>query len=68
VLLGFLIETIGFICFMLLIFRVNKISQNKYVVNIILGLGLAIVVAVEIPFTGGSLNAARSIGPVIFGS
>jgi glycerol uptake facilitator-like aquaporin len=26
------------------------------------------VVAVEIPFTGGSLNAARSIGPVIFGS
>jgi glycerol uptake facilitator-like aquaporin len=29
---------------------------------------LALIIAIEIPFTGASLNAARSIGPVLFGS
>jgi glycerol uptake facilitator-like aquaporin len=66
--LGFLIEAICFCVFMLLIFKVNHFSKNKYVIDIILGAGLTIIIVIEIPFTGASLNAARSIGPVLFGS
>lgn len=68
ILIGILVETLGFIVFMLVILKANCISSKKHIQSLIIAVALGVMVTIELPFTGGSLNPARSLGPVIFGS
>ncbi|MDR3257412.1 MAG: aquaporin [Mycoplasmataceae bacterium] len=63
-----LIEATIFFLFMLLVLNVNKMSKHKHTRWVYLSIGLALMVALGIPFTGASMNPIRSIGPVLFGS
>ena len=48
------------------VLTVLKISEKKELGNIIIGLSLALVHIIGIPFTGTSVNPARSFAPAIF--
>jgi glycerol uptake facilitator-like aquaporin len=48
--------------------NLNKISKVKQLHWLYLSLGLALLVAIGIPFTGAALSPVRSLASVLFGS
>ena len=61
-----LIECILTFAFMLLILFVTDKTERASIAGLIIGLALAVIHIVGLPFTGTSVNPARSFGPAIF--
>ena len=61
-----LVETILTFVFVLTILGVTDKKENSNVSGIVIGLTLTLVHLFGIPFTGTSVNPARSIGPALF--
>lgn len=64
--IALLIEVILTFIFVLTILGVTDKKENTHVTGIVIGLTLTLVHLFGIPFTGTSVNPARSIGPAIF--
>jgi aquaporin Z len=62
-----LIEIILTFVFVFTIIGVTRKNANKYTAGLVIGLTLALVHLLGIPFTGTSVNPARSLGVAIFG-
>lgn len=62
---AFLVETVLTFVFVLLILGVTSKAEFSNVAGLIIGLTLAFVHILGIPFTGTSVNPARSLGPAI---
>ena len=60
------IETILTFVFVLTILGVTDKKENGHVTGIVIALTLTLVHLVGIPFTGTSVNPARSLGPALF--
>ncbi len=61
-----LIECILTFAFVLLILFVTDKPERSSIAGLIIGLALAVIHVVGLPFTGTSVNPARSLGPAIF--
>ena len=61
-----LIECILTFAFVLLILFVTDKPENSSIAGLVIGLTLAVIHIVGLPFTGTSVNPARSLGPAIF--
>lgn len=61
-----LIEAILTFIFVLTILGVTDKKENGHITGLIIGLTLTLVHLIGIPFTGTSVNPARSLGPAIF--
>lgn len=61
-----LVEVILTFVFVLTILGVTDKKENGHVTGIVIGLTLTLVHLFGLPFTGTSVNPARSIGPAIF--
>ena len=61
-----LVEVILTFIFVLTIFGVTDKKENGHATGIVIGLTLTLVHLFGLPFTGTSVNPARSIGPAIF--
>ena len=64
--IALLIEVILTFIFVLAILGVTSKKENNAVSGIVIGLTLTLVHLLGIPFTGTSVNPARSLGPAIF--
>ena len=64
--IALLVETILTFVFVLTILGVTDKKENTHVTGIVIGLTLTLVHLFGIPYTGTSVNPARSIGPAIF--
>ncbi|MBR4343466.1 MAG: MIP family channel protein [Lachnospiraceae bacterium] len=64
--LSFVIEIILTFIFVIAILGVTSKKENGSVAGIVIGLALVLVHLIGIPFTGTSVNPARSLGPAIF--
>ena len=62
---GFLVEVILTFVFVLTILGVTDKKENGHATGIVIGLTLTLVHLFGIPFTGTSVNPARSIGPAV---
>lgn len=62
---AFLVEVILTFVFVIAIIGVTSKTENGAVVGIVIGLTLVLVHIFGIPFTGTSVNPARSFGPVL---
>ena len=63
--IGLLVEVILTFVFVLTILGVTDRKENGHATGIIIGLTLTLVHLFGIPFTGTSVNPARSIGPAL---
>lgn len=63
---AFVIEVILTFIFVLAVLGVTSKIENSKVAGIVIGLSLTFVHLIGIPFTGTSVNPARSFGPAIF--
>ncbi|MBP5631879.1 MAG: MIP family channel protein [Clostridia bacterium] len=61
-----LIECILTFAFVLLILFVTDKAERAPIAGLVIGLALAVIHIVGLPFTGTSVNPARSFGPAIF--
>ncbi len=61
-----LIETILTFVFVLTVLGVTSRQKNGTVAGLVIGLALTLVHLLGIPFTGTSVNPARSLGPALF--
>ena len=66
ILKALLIETVLTFVFVLTILGVTDKKENGHITGLIIGLTLTLVHLIGIPFTGTSVNPARSLGPAIF--
>ncbi len=66
VLKSLIIEVILTFVFVLAILGVTSKEENGKVAGLVIGLSLTLVHLLGIPFTGTSVNPARSLGPAIF--
>lgn len=64
---AFLVEVILTFVFITAILGVTSKSENTAAVGLVIGLTLTLVHILGIPFTGTSVNPARSFGPAIIG-
>ena len=64
--IAILIEIILTFIFVLTILGVTDKKENTHVTGIVIGLTLTLVHLFGIPYTGTSVNPARSIGPALF--
>jgi MIP family channel proteins len=62
---AFLVEVILTFVFVIAILGVTSKTENGAVVGIVIGLSLVLVHILGIPFTGTSVNPARSLGPAL---
>ena len=62
---AFLVEVVLTFVFVLLILGVTSKTENSSVAGLIIGLTLTLIHILGIPFTGTSVNPARSFGPAI---
>ncbi|MDD3138800.1 MAG: MIP family channel protein [Lachnospiraceae bacterium] len=62
---AFLVEVVLTFVFVLLILGVTSKVENANVAGLIIGLTLTLIHILGIPFTGTSVNPARSIGPAL---
>lgn len=63
--IALLVEVILTFVFVLTILGVTDKKENGHVTGIVIGLTLTLVHLVGLPFTGTSVNPARSIGPAL---
>ena len=63
---AFTVEVILTFIFVLTILGVTSKAENSKVAGLVIGLTLVFVHLIGIPFTGTSVNPARSFGPAIF--
>lgn len=63
---GFIVEVILTFVFVLTILGVTSKTENGHATGIVIGLTLTLVHLFGLPFTGTSVNPARSIGPALF--
>lgn len=63
--IAFLVETILTFVFVLTILGVTSKKENGHAVGIVIALTLTLVHLVGLPFTGTSVNPARSLGPAL---
>lgn len=63
---AFAVEVILTFVFVLAIIGVTSKIENSSVAGLVIGLSLTLVHILGIPFTGTSVNPARSLGPAIF--
>ena len=61
-----LIECILTFAFVLVILFVTDKPERSPIAGIVIGLSLALIHIVGLPFTGTSVNPARSLGPALF--
>ena len=61
-----LIEIILTFVFVLVILGVTSKAENSSVSGLVIGLALTLIHILGIPFTGTSVNPARSLGPALF--
>ncbi len=66
VLKSLIVEVILTFVFVLAILGVTSKEENGKVAGLVIGLALVLVHLIGIPFTGTSVNPARSFGPAIF--
>ncbi len=66
--IAFLVETILTFIFVTTILGVTSKKENSAVSGIVIGLTLTLVHLIGIPFTGTSVNPARSLGPALLQS
>ena len=64
--LSFVIEIILTFVFVIAILGVTSRKENGNIAGIVIGLSLVLVHLIGIPFTGTSVNPARSFGPALF--
>lgn len=64
---AFLVEVVLTFVFLLAILGVTSKTENTAVVGLVIGLTLTLVHILGIPFTGTSVNPARSFGPALVG-
>lgn len=64
--IAIIVEVLLSCVFISLVLGVNRKSENKILVGIVIGLGLVLVHLLGIGLTGTSVNPARSIGVAIF--
>lgn len=64
--LSFLVELILTFVFVLVILGVTSKIGNPKLAGLVIGLTLVLIHLLGIPFTGTSVNPARSIGPALF--
>lgn len=62
---AFLVEVVLTFVFVLLILGVTSRSENTAVTGLVIGLTLTLIHILGIPFTGTSVNPARSFGPAL---
>ena len=62
---AFLVETVLTFVFVLLILGVTSKTENAAVAGLVIGLTLTLIHILGIPFTGTSVNPARSLGPAL---
>lgn len=62
---AFLVEVVLTFVFVLLILGVTSKTENTAVVGLVIGLTLTLIHILGIPFTGTSVNPARSFGPAL---
>lgn len=62
---AFLVEVVLTFVFVLLILGVTSKTENASVVGLVIGLTLTLIHILGIPFTGTSVNPARSFGPAL---
>lgn len=62
---AFLVEVVLTFVFVLLILGVTSKVENASVVGLVIGLTLTLIHILGIPFTGTSVNPARSFGPAL---
>ncbi len=62
---AFLVEVLLTFIFVLVVLTVTRRVANATVVGVVIGFGLTMVHLMGIPFTGTSVNPARSIGPAL---
>ncbi len=60
-----IIEVVLTFIFVLAILGVNSKTENSAVAGVVIGLSLVLVHLIGIPFTGTSVNPARSFGPAL---
>ena len=65
--IGFLFEAVFTAIFLLVILKATTSLQSGATVFLAIGLTLVVIHLVLIPFTGTSVNPARSLGPGIVG-
>lgn len=63
---AFVLEMILTFVFVIVVLGVTSKVENSSVAGIVIGLSLVLVHILGIPFTGTSVNPARSLGPAIF--
>ena len=63
--IAFLIEVVLTFFFVLLILGVTSKPEFANIAGIVIGLALAAIVILGLPFTGTSVNPARSFGPAL---
>lgn len=61
-----IVEVILSFVFVLVVLDVTSKTENRAVAGIVIGLSLTLVHILGIPFTGTSVNPARSFGPAFF--
>lgn len=64
---AFLVEVVLTFVFVLLILGVTSKVENGAVAGLVIGLTLTLIHILGIPFTGTSVNPARSFGPALLG-
>lgn len=64
--IALLVEVILTFLFVTVILGVTSKKENSHVAGIVIGLTLTMVHLIGIPFTGTSVNPARSLGPALF--
>lgn len=62
---AFLVETVITFLFLIVILGVTSKPEYSNVAGVVIGLTLALLIILALPFTGGSLNPARSFGPAL---
>ena len=65
-LMALVIEIILTFAFILAILGVTDKKENSSVAGLVIGLTLVVIHLIGIPFTGTSVNPARSFGPALF--